>query len=179
MRLVATDPGVIAERDTLLPLYAVLLRVGFTEPAPSPGPLVRSYRTVSPLPATRDERVRWRSALCCTFRGLAPPGSYPAPCPVEFGLSSGDGIRPPLARRPGPPPAITWETRYPGLCRASRSPAGRRAGSPRAPPTRTSPPRWLPPCAAPRHGAASVPRSSPCTRRSSAGSRARCPSPPA
>ena len=47
----ATDPGVIAERDTLLPLYSVLLRVGFTEPAPSPGPLVRSYRTVSPLPA--------------------------------------------------------------------------------------------------------------------------------
>jgi hypothetical protein len=50
-RLGATDPGVIAERDTLLPLYAVLLQVGFTEPAPSPGPLVRSYRTVSPLPA--------------------------------------------------------------------------------------------------------------------------------
>jgi len=51
--LVATDPGVMAERDTLLPLYAVLLQVGFTEPAPSPGPLVRSYRTVSPLPAAR------------------------------------------------------------------------------------------------------------------------------
>jgi len=30
-----------------------LLQVGFTEPAPSPGPLVRSYRTVSPLPAAR------------------------------------------------------------------------------------------------------------------------------
>ena len=52
-RLGATDPGVVAERDTLLPLYAVLLQVGFTEPAPSPGPLVRSYRTVSPLPAAR------------------------------------------------------------------------------------------------------------------------------
>ena len=50
-RLDATDPGVVAQRDTLLPLYAVLLQVGFTEPAPSPGPLVRSYRTVSPLPA--------------------------------------------------------------------------------------------------------------------------------
>src|SRR5437870_9305073 len=95
-RLGATDPGVLAERDTLLPLYSVLLRVGFTEPAPSPGPLVRSYRTVSPLPATRPKRVRWRSALCCTFRGLAPPGSYPAPCPVEFGLSSGDDLRPRL-----------------------------------------------------------------------------------
>src|SRR5438093_6465594 len=55
-RLIATDPGVMAERDTLLPLYAVLLQVGFTEPAPSPGPLVRSYRTVSPLPAALHSR---------------------------------------------------------------------------------------------------------------------------
>ena len=53
-RLDATDPGVMTPRDTRLPLYAVLLQVGFTEPAPSPGPLVRSYRTVSPLPATRS-----------------------------------------------------------------------------------------------------------------------------
>ena len=30
--------------------YLALLRVGFTEPARSPGLLVRSYRTVSPLP---------------------------------------------------------------------------------------------------------------------------------
>jgi len=29
-----------------------------------------------------------RSALCCTFRGLAPPRRYLAPCPVEPGLSS-------------------------------------------------------------------------------------------
>src|SRR5215831_19825581 len=50
-RLDATDPGVRTRRDTLLPLYAVLLQVGFTEPASSPRPLVRSYRTVSPLPA--------------------------------------------------------------------------------------------------------------------------------
>ena len=52
-RLGATDPGVMTRRDTPLPLYAVLLRMGFTEPIPSPGPLVRSYRTVSPLPAAR------------------------------------------------------------------------------------------------------------------------------
>ena len=50
-RLDATNPGVVAERVTLLPLYVVLLQVGFAKPAPSPGPLVRSYRTVSPLPA--------------------------------------------------------------------------------------------------------------------------------
>jgi len=29
-----------------------------------------------------------RSALCSTFRRVAPPGGYPAPCPVESGLSS-------------------------------------------------------------------------------------------
>ena len=61
-RLDATDPGVVTERDTLLPLYAVLLQVGFTEPAPSPGPLVRSYRTVSPLPAARGARLRRQPA---------------------------------------------------------------------------------------------------------------------
>ena len=36
-------------RATHVPRSA-LLRVGFTEPAESPRPLVRSYRTVSPLP---------------------------------------------------------------------------------------------------------------------------------
>jgi len=47
----ATDPGVMTERVTLLPLYAVLLQAGFTEPVASPSPLVSSYLTVSPLPA--------------------------------------------------------------------------------------------------------------------------------
>src|SRR5690606_37997277 len=48
---------------------------------------VRSYRTVSPLPRIPGGTVR-RSALCCTFRRLAPPRRYLAPCPVEPGLSS-------------------------------------------------------------------------------------------
>ncbi|SKA19753.1 hypothetical protein SAMN02745674_02377 [Lysobacter spongiicola DSM 21749] len=48
---------------------------------------VRSYRTVSPLPRIPGGTVR-RSALCCTFRRLAPPRCYLAPCPVEPGLSS-------------------------------------------------------------------------------------------
>ena len=48
---------------------------------------VRSYRTVSPLPRTSCDAVR-RSTLCCTFRRLAPPRGYLAPCPVEPGLSS-------------------------------------------------------------------------------------------
>ena len=45
---------------------------------------VGSYPTVSPLPAFRLRR----STLCCTFRRLAPPRRYLAPCPVEPGLSS-------------------------------------------------------------------------------------------
>src|ERR1700730_16126604 len=51
---------------------------------------VRSYRTVSPLPALSGfhrQGLR-RSVLCCTFRGLAPPRRYLAPDPPEPGLSS-------------------------------------------------------------------------------------------
>ena len=40
------------------------------------------------LAGRRLRRRLWRSALCCTFRRVTPPGSYPAPCPVESGLSS-------------------------------------------------------------------------------------------
>ena len=42
-----------------------------------------------------------RSALCCTFRGLAPPRRYLAPCPVEPGLSSAKGA------------AVAWPTPAP------------------------------------------------------------------
>ena len=77
------------------PCLALLL-VGFTEPFRSPGTLVVSYTTVSPLPV-RGGSIRLlagaiprhrRSALCCTFRRVTPPGYYPAPCPAESGLSS-------------------------------------------------------------------------------------------
>ena len=43
---------------------------------------VRSYRTISPLPAS------WRYIFCGTFRRLAPPRRYLASCPMEPGLSS-------------------------------------------------------------------------------------------
>ena len=43
---------------------------------------VRSYRTFSPLPASR------RYPFCCTFRRLTPPRCYLALCPWEPGLSS-------------------------------------------------------------------------------------------
>src|SRR5690606_33428059 len=86
--------------------YSALLRVGFTWPPPSPGTPVRSYRTLSPLPGLSPAGGRrrpcregwptlppgrlsaWRSALCCTFLRVTPTGRYPAPCPVELGLSS-------------------------------------------------------------------------------------------
>ena len=83
--------------------YLVLLQVGFAVPPCVATGAVRSYRTVSPLPSTalaaaarpddadqsRRERLRLgRFAFCCTFRGLAPPRRYLAPCPVEPGLSS-------------------------------------------------------------------------------------------
>ena len=47
---------------------------------------VRSCRTISPLP--RIPKNRSAVSFCCTFRRLAPPRRYLAPCPVEPGLSS-------------------------------------------------------------------------------------------
>ena len=47
---------------------------------------VRSYRTISPLPRALADRSA--VSFCCTFRRLAPPRHYLAPCPVEPGLSS-------------------------------------------------------------------------------------------
>jgi len=48
---------------------------------------VRSYRTISPLPALPVGSHR-RYLFCGTFRRLTPPRHYLAPCPVEPGLSS-------------------------------------------------------------------------------------------
>jgi len=71
--------------DGLLP-YLALLQVGFTLPSALTD-AVRSYRTISPLPSGVDTGRRY--IFCGTFRGLAPPRHYLAPCPVEPGLSSG------------------------------------------------------------------------------------------
>ena len=64
----ATEPGGIG-RATLIPLsptweqlewplYLVLLRMGFTKLPMSPSELVRSYRTVSPLPGNLRRAAR-------------------------------------------------------------------------------------------------------------------------
>ena len=50
-------------------------------------PLVRSYRTFSPLPVSAEADHR-PCRFCATFRRVAPPSRYEAPCPVELGLSS-------------------------------------------------------------------------------------------
>jgi hypothetical protein len=81
-----------SEDPCRLPPYLVLLRAGFAVPPSVATGAVRSYRTISPLPATpslpspalrvRDRAGRlWRFAFCCTFRGLTPPRCYLAPCP--------------------------------------------------------------------------------------------------
>lgn len=53
--------------------YLALLRVEFTVPRTVTRRAVRSYRTLSPLPDPTCVGHR-RFALCCTGRGLAPPG---------------------------------------------------------------------------------------------------------
>jgi hypothetical protein len=68
-------------------LCSALLRVGFTEPTTSPLPLVRSYRTVSPLPVTGCPTHR-RSLSVALVRQVAPTWLSPAPCSVESRLSS-------------------------------------------------------------------------------------------
>jgi hypothetical protein len=105
------------------PLCSALLRVGFVEPLESPPALVRSYRTVSPLPV-RPSRPEGRASrhrrfvLCGTFLRVTPTGCYPAPCPVESGRSS-DGspcgpVRGHPADSPPAPFSRVWAGRVAG-----------------------------------------------------------------
>jgi len=97
----ATYPGARAGSPRAL-LYLVLHRVGFAELPRSPGELVRSYRTVSPLPDNipANRGVTGRYTFCCTFLRVATTSRYEAPCPAVFGLSSRSKID----------PAIVWFT---------------------------------------------------------------------
>src|SRR5215472_11787144 len=56
----------------------------------------------APFHPCRSREGLGRSALCCTFRGLAPPRRYLAPDPPEPGLSS------------TPVPLLAREQRLPG-----------------------------------------------------------------
>ena len=62
--------------------YLVLLQVGFTLPR-----LLPAARCALTTPF-HPYLLRRRYTFCCTFRRLAPPRRYLAPCPLEPGLSS-------------------------------------------------------------------------------------------
>ncbi len=98
-------PGTRVERAAPRPCLA-LLRVGFAMRPPLPAARCALTAPFHPYLCSRGSHRR--SALCGTFRRLSPPGGYPAPCPVELGLSSrGSGFpshrRSSLARSPKPP----------------------------------------------------------------------------
>src|SRR5690606_22558101 len=78
-------PGSSGEPPSDAPCLA-LLRVGFAEPHRSPGALVVSYTTVSPLPRPAN-RAR-RSVLYGTVPRVTTGGRYPPPCSAEPGRSS-------------------------------------------------------------------------------------------
>jgi hypothetical protein len=81
----ATSSGLPeSTRGHALPLawqlsYLALLQVGFAVPLNVATSAVRSYRTVSPLPAPLLKLRRF--VFCCTFRRLTPPRRYLAPRP--------------------------------------------------------------------------------------------------
>jgi hypothetical protein len=81
--------------------YLVLLRAGFAVPPSVTTGAVRSYRTLSPLPSRGRSRALRRFTFCCTFRGLASPRRYLAPCPRS------PDFPPPLQARA----AVVWPTR--------------------------------------------------------------------
>ena len=56
-------------------------------------PLVRSYRTFSALPWTSLSAASRRLPFCGTFLKVTLTGRYPAPCPLELGLSSDTAFR--------------------------------------------------------------------------------------
>jgi len=70
-------------------------------------PLTRCALT-APFHPCRSREGLGRSALCCTFRGLAPPRRYLAPDPPEPGLSSTCAI----AGKGSDCPADSREPRY-------------------------------------------------------------------
>ena len=90
------------DRDTLPDMTAVQSQdadaYGFSAPTPATRAANAAVAKSLPLTDERDFAAALRrqsprpghrrSLLCCTFRRLAAPGRYPAPCPAEPGLSS-------------------------------------------------------------------------------------------
>ena len=69
-------------------------------------PPVGSYPTISPLPRPRPRLC----PFCGTLLRVTPTGRYPAPCSLEFGLSSGG--EPPAAVRPTCGPSVRPRCRH-------------------------------------------------------------------
>jgi hypothetical protein len=116
---------------------STLLRAGFAEPARSPGSLVVSCTTVSPLPARgldgldkldRRGRTSRRFVFCGTVPRITPGGCCPPPCPGEPGPSSAPLIPAHTCQVPRPPD----QPLRVGDCRGNGSPArdGRTPGRP-------------------------------------------------
>ena len=92
-----------ARRAASSPSYLVLLRVGFTWPAghPAAGGLLHHLFTLTlctllsimalrlGMPYCLEFRVNKAVCFCGTFPEVTFAGRYPAPCPMEPGLSSG------------------------------------------------------------------------------------------
>jgi hypothetical protein len=75
-----TIPKLFAfSREDLAPFLFGLAPGGVCRAAGVTASAVRSYRTVSPLPAPLVAGRSRRSVLCGTIPGLAPAGRYPAP----------------------------------------------------------------------------------------------------
>jgi len=137
-------PGSVADRtsprrgNSLTPPCLVLLPVGFTEPDRSPGLLVRSYRTVSPLPhgslSKGYPECNFREAVCFLWHFPYPYGRWTLSTTVSFGARTFLHGRHYNARKPSSPPACNGtehcKQRRRTLChRTPRQPLWATAGS--------------------------------------------------
>ncbi len=85
----ATYPRSLCRPGPGLFAYLVLLPVGFAMPFVSPQTRCALTAPFHPYPEPRMYMRGFGAvSFCCTFRRIAPPGRYPAPSPVQFGLSS-------------------------------------------------------------------------------------------
>ena len=130
-----------AVRDRLAPLYG-LAPGGVCRAGPVAGPAVRSYRTLSPLPAGLTARAGGLLSVALSL-GSPPPGVTRLRASVEPGLSS-------TARRRRRPSGRLADSGYASTAARSRLSPGRRQ---RRPPPRTVPAalsrrgKWRAPCA--------------------------------
>ncbi len=87
--LLGLAPGGVCLADPVTGTAGALLphRFNLAEEG-SPPPRTRTRRCPGDCADKVREAVTWRFAFCCAFLRVSPTGRYPAPCPVEFGLSS-------------------------------------------------------------------------------------------